>query len=388
MSEQKILKPILLLILLSSAVILLSYISTTLWGGKPEEIEPSAELVIDPSMTVMEFGMMNGIPNPVLKEVFGLVQRSDLDKSLSEFGLNKDEITDSVNKKLALNTESESKNWVKIFLKFALWISFMVVVFLLLRKGKINAKNRKYFYLVAIAIFGVFLGSDPNPMGTVKDAIVLLASKGVIFPPRLIALTVFLLLVFIANKFICSWGCHLGALQDLIFRLNRNKKDTKAFFKQYKLPFAVTNTIRIVFFVVFTIVAFLWAFDAVEWIDPFKIYNPSKIKIIGWIFLGLTLIGSLFVYRPWCHLFCPFGLAGWLVEKLAIFKIKVNYDTCISCEACSKACPSTVMDSILKQDKTIPDCFSCGVCQEVCPTKSISFSTGKRENVPIGKFVN
>jgi polyferredoxin len=264
----------------------------------------------------------------------------------------------------------------------------MLVVFLLLRKGKINAKNRKYFYLTAIVIFGVIMGSDPNPMGTVKDAIVLLASKGVIFPPRLIALTVFLLMVFIANKFICSWGCHLGALQDFIFRFNRNKKDTKALFKQYKIPFVITNTIRIVFFVVFTTVAFLWAFDAVEWIDPFKIYNPSKIKIVGWVFLGLILIGSLFVYRPWCHLFCPFGLAGWLVEKLAIFKIKVNYNTCISCEACSKACPTNVMDSILKQDKTIPDCFSCGVCLEVCPTKSISFSAGKREKVPVGKFDN
>ena len=34
----------------------------------------------------MEFGQVNNIPNPVLKEVFGLVQRSDLDKSISEFG--------------------------------------------------------------------------------------------------------------------------------------------------------------------------------------------------------------------------------------------------------------------------------------------------------------
>ena len=120
MSEQKILKPILLLIIVSSAVVLLSYISTTFWGGKPEEIKPSAELVIDQSMTVIEFGQINSIPNPVLKEVFGLVQRSDLDKNLSTFGLDKNEITDSVNKKLALNNYAFLIN---IFIYFYVYVS-------------------------------------------------------------------------------------------------------------------------------------------------------------------------------------------------------------------------------------------------------------------------
>ncbi len=69
-------------------------------------------------------------------------------------------------------------------------------------------------------------------MGTIKDAIALFGAKGVIFPPRMIALTVFLLLVVLANKFICAWGCQVGTLQDLIFRLNRNKLDTKGSLRQ------------------------------------------------------------------------------------------------------------------------------------------------------------
>lgn len=85
-------------------------------------------------------------------------------------------------------------------------------------------------------------------MGTIKDAITLYASKGVIFPPRMIALTVFLLMVLVANKFICSWGCQAGVLQDLVFRLNRNNKDTKGIIRQYKPSFLVTNSFRILFF--------------------------------------------------------------------------------------------------------------------------------------------
>ncbi len=110
--------------------------------------------------------------------------------------------------------------------------------------------------------------------------------------------------------------------------------------------------------------------------------------VYGAVFTGAILILSLFTYRPWCmFFFCPFGLVGWLVEKVSIFNIKVDYDSCIACNKCSKECPSTVMDAILKQDKAvIPDCFSCGICVEVCPTDSVSFKSGKRSKVPEGKF--
>ncbi|MCI5127665.1 MAG: 4Fe-4S dicluster domain-containing protein, partial [Candidatus Electrothrix sp. AUS3] len=69
-----------------------------------------------------------------------------------------------------------------------------------------------------------------------------------------------------------------------------------------------------------------------------------------------------------------------------IFKVKVNYDTCVACQACTKACPSTAMEAILKREKTIPDCFSCGSCIDVCPTGSVQFRAGKRVKPPEGKF--
>jgi len=69
--------------------------------------------------------------------------------------------------------------------------------------------------MAAVCVFGIIPGSDPSPMGTVKDAIVLLDLKGMIFPPRLIAFGIFLLMVILANKYICSWGCRFGTLQDL-----------------------------------------------------------------------------------------------------------------------------------------------------------------------------
>ena len=243
-------------------------------------------------------------------------------------------------------------------------------------------------YAVSITIFGIILGSDPSAMGTVKDAIALYASKGVIFPPRMIALAAFLLMVLLANKFICSWGCQAGVLQDMIFRLNRNDKDTIGIIRQHKPSFLVTNTFRVVFFTLFTLAAFLWSVDIIEYVDLFKVYKPAALGVFGIGFVGLLLAISLFIYRPWCHLFCPFGLVGWLVEKISIFKIKVNYDNCISCEACAKACPSTVMNAILKRENVIPDCFACANCIDVCPTDSVCLAAGKRDLPPEGKFAD
>lgn len=360
-------------------VVVTSSLSVNMWGEKEEVNADDIQLQMTSAMTVAEFGEINALSRPLLKEVFKLDTPDQLQQPITGFGMSLQQISTKVNKNHALAAEDATKNWFKIPLKFALWFLFLSVCLLLLKK-KINKMSRIVMYALGFTVFGVILGADPSPMGTVKDAIVLYASKGVIFKPRLIAFAVFTLTVVLANKFICSWGCQLGTLQDFIFRLNRNAKDDgQGRLPQYKIPFAVSNTVRVVFLVALTWIAFTWAYDITREIDPFKIFNPTKMSVIGWLFAPGLLLLSLMVYRPWCHLFCPFGLTGWLFEKLSLFKIKVNYSKCISCHACEKACPSPVMGAILNRDKiVIPDCFSCGNCIEACPTDAVEFAFGKR----------
>ena len=64
-------------------------------------------------------------------------------------------------------------------------------------------------------------------------------------------------------------------------------------------------------------------------------------------------------------------------REASIFRIKVDYHKCDACGACAKACPSTVMDAILKKDRITPDCFACGNCIESCPTDAIAFTASR-----------
>jgi NAD-dependent dihydropyrimidine dehydrogenase PreA subunit len=363
-----------------------SIVSSKLWGGKPEAVRHPASIDILPGMTVGEFATANGLPEPLAMKFFNLRDRAGLAKPLDDFGP-PDRIAAMVKKKSALAAEHATKNWVKIPVKFLLWIVFLTVVFTLSRKGRIGEGTRGRLLFLSVVVFGVVLGADPGPMGTVKDAVFLFATAHAVFPPRMIALCVFLIMVLLANKYICAWGCQAGTLQDVVYRINQAGPARTVLGGRYKPPFVLSNTVRLLFFLAFTGISFAWGIDIIDPVDPFKIFNPLHNGIAGGLFLGGLLISSLFVYRPWCHFFCPFGLVGWIIEKISRVRIIVDYDACIACGKCAEACPTTVMGAILKADKkTIPDCFACDSCRNACPTGAVSFSTGKRTLPPTGHF--
>ena len=62
-------------------------------------------------------------------------------------------------------------------------VAAIAVFFLVFKKQKISRRLRLGALFVSVVIFGVVLGADPSPMGTVKDAIHLFATAGAVFPP-------------------------------------------------------------------------------------------------------------------------------------------------------------------------------------------------------------
>jgi len=361
-------------ILLAAVVIVLSLTSVSLWGvGKRETTKRAAPISYEPDMSVGRFAEINGIARPTLKKILGLQSRDDLARPLRAFAVTKEELLRELGKDEALRHEEENKNWVKIPVKFALWLAMLAVMFVMLSRRAVTARRRRLLYGTAVFMFGVVLGADPSPMGPIKDTVALYGARGIVFKPRIAALGVFLGSILVCGKLICGWGCQFGAMQDLVFRLGAGRAPRVP----RKPPFALANGVRAAFFAVFCLMALGLGHDIIEPIDPFKLYKPAGLSLTGAAFLAGILAAAFFIYRPWCHFLCPFGLAGWLAERAALARIRVDKRTCTGCRACARACPSTAMDGLLDGQKLPPDCYACGACLESCPNGAVYYGASK-----------
>jgi polyferredoxin len=329
-----------------------------------KEVPPS---VVRMDMTIDALAAANGVDAATLLKGLKIADNpANRAATIAALGLNETAVKDVVRKAMVLSTEESTKDWRKILLKFVLWWTMVVAGIWLLVKNRVTAKLRNKFLLLSVIVFGVLLGSDPSPMGTVKDAIVLYGAEKTIFPPRIIAFVVFTTMVIVGNKMICGWGCQFGTLQDWLYQISPINK-------RIKLPFVVSNSIRTAVFIVATIVAFWIPFDLIGAVDPFKIFAPTMIGMVSGAFIFLMLIMSLFIYRPWCTLACPFGLTGWLFERFSWFRVRLNRETCISCGACRRACPSQHMNGLQDGVKHPGDCYSCAACLQICPVGALRY---------------
>lgn len=252
---------------------------------------------------------------------------------------------------------------------------FPILGFILLKKRILTPSTRRWVLFSLLLLAGTILPVAPNPVDSLQQVFNIFISEHSHGLPGVIgALTVGLF----ANKIACGWACQLGALQDLIFRFNRNKKDNKGLFKQYKVPFKVSNPIRIIFTALVVFAAMVLAVDVYTPVDPMFVFDPTLLGMLGLVVVVFVLLASLFIYRPWCYFFCPFGLLGWLAEKYSMYKIRIDRSVCTSCQVCAKACPSNTMEAILNEKKTVPDCFMCGSCISACPKKAVHFDRSKK----------
>jgi len=340
-----------------------------LWGGTSAEEIRIGESLVDTMLTVSEIAQANGIPEAKLLKGLQLEPAAATLK-LFQTGRSAWQASSVIRKIKVVQVTEKAKDWRLILFKFALWVGSLTVATVLLIKRRVSAKLRLIWMAGTAILFGFILGSDPNPMGTVKDAIILYGKEGVIFPPRMIALAVFLLFVLISNKSICGWGCHFGALQDAVNFIP---------VKKIKLPFWLTNVFRAIVLISIILAVLGWGIDWVGMVDPFKVFNlsPSDMGFWGIMFVSFILLMSLLVYRPWCLLFCPFGLVGWMAERFSFLRPRIRRDGCLKCMNCVKSCPTHAMNGIYNDRKLRADCFACGACIKACPAKIISWSKYK-----------
>ncbi|MFA7361160.1 MAG: 4Fe-4S binding protein [Candidatus Kapaibacterium sp.] len=280
--------------------------------------------------------------------------------------------------------DHENMQSKKGFLDFLLSIKYLAV-FIVAAVGitaiwmnKLSFKVRLILMSVSFLMFGVitifapWLFITPSP--------VCASTKPFLYglrPQFLATLSVIGVMSLVVGKGFCGTVCPVGALQELLYRIPLFMK-----LKQIKVPFKITNTVRIALFILFLIVAFAFAtstyfyynlFDLIHW--EFEMQWIEFIQFM--IFLVIVLSVSLFSYRPFCYFICPMGLYTWVLEHTAPLKVRVNKDVCNSCGACEKASPCNAVTGIVEGNKLRADCHLCGDCIKSCSQSALYFGLKK-----------
>ena len=178
----------------------------------------------------------------------------------------------------------------------------------------------------------------------------------------------------------CGWICPLGFIQDLMHNLSAwiqkhsvpLRKAVRSLGQRGRSTWAFLD--KYLRFVKYGVLVWAVTGAAIYGLMVFRDYDPwsALINITEWTFtpglviLGLTLVGSLFVERPWCRYACPLGAISGLLGKLSPIYIKREADACTSCKICSKTCPMGLEVHTVTTITSV-DCISCLECVDECP---------------------
>jgi len=272
-----------------------------------------------------------------------------------------------------------SMGFFDVWMLSRIWVSaiFCLAGLALLMKVWVTRRVRLLFLPVIFFVFGVLwvlplgwftdeMSPHPSPLCAITKPF-LFARAGFEVPVVFFAvLAAFAILSVVGNKLFCGWVCPVGAAQELCHRIPLPDR------MKVKLPFAATNTIRVVLFAAFIGVLILAGVSIYDYANPFEMLHWSY-ELGALVALIATLAAGLFIFRPFCYLICPLGLMTWLLEHVSIAKVRIDRDACTECDICVDESPCPSVRAILDGKASRPDCHACGRCIESCPEGALKF---------------
>lgn len=273
-----------------------------------------------------------------------------------------------------------SMEFFEVFLLPRVWVGavFCLIGMGLMVKSWVHRRLRLIMLGTIFSFFGILpvlplgrfawgMGLHPSPVCAITKPFLFL-NAGRPVPVIFLAIVVFIsMFSIIGNKLFCGWACPIGAIQEAFNHFSLSRK-----FK-FVLPFKATNTVRIIISIAFFTFVFITGLSLYDYLNPFHFLH-WRFETTSIVALLITLMASVFFFRPFCHMVCPIGLFTWVLERFSLVKIKVNRNTCKDCKLCMKKSSCPAVESILEERKYRPDCFACGRCIEMCPEKALGFS--------------
>jgi tetratricopeptide (TPR) repeat protein/NAD-dependent dihydropyrimidine dehydrogenase PreA subunit len=239
-------------------------------------------------------------------------------------------------------------------------------------------------FMIAHIIQWRFMGKTISPiepsetMHTLQKGFV---NAGFIF------FTLAILATLIFGRFVCGWGCHILALQDLCGWLLKKMGLHPKPFRSRLLVYV--PLVAALYMFVWPTAYRLFSNPAHEPIIP-KFTNhlvttnfwqtfPSVAVAIPFLFICGFMTVYFLGQKGFCTYACPYGGFFGLADKFSPGKIRVT-SACNQCGHCTATCTSNVLvHAEVKQYGMVvdPGCMKCMDCVSVCPNDALYFGFGK-----------
>jgi NAD-dependent dihydropyrimidine dehydrogenase PreA subunit len=229
-------------------------------------------------------------------------------------------------------------------------------------KYRLVRNSRGLILLASIIYLGFVRGACPCMIMSLHQVILFILGNPVTFISMLWFLGLVVVTYFFGKTW-CGWLCHLGALQDVLFRAPGRKwlttEKSQRIIKYIQIGLLVVLIVQLVITRSIIFVKY----------DPFKVaYNLFSSNITGYILLVLLLVSSVLIYRPFCRIACPVGLLlGWVTKISGAKKLVIAESGCSNCKSCVRSCKQQAIHSVDAKIKiNTEDCILCGDCIGTC----------------------
>jgi polyferredoxin len=177
------------------------------------------------------------------------------------------------------------------------------------------------------------------------------------------------------QKSFCSWMCPVGTISESLWKLGR-----KIFGRNPGINRWIDYPLRSIKYLL--LLFFLWSIFAMDTeslrVFLYSPYNKMADVKMYLFFADITrfalwtlvilVVLSVVIKNFWCRYLCPYGALLGISSWLSPLKITRNASTCIDCELCTKACPSSI--KVHNATRVVSDeCTGCLECSEACPVK-------------------
>ncbi len=221
------------------------------------------------------------------------------------------------------------------------WIDLGVFTVALSLASWLAVKRRSrraifWLMLFSLAYFGFYKQGCVCPIGSTQNVALSLFNPHYAVP---LTVTLFfvlpLLFALFFGRVFCSSVCALGAIQDLVILkpigLSRNLTTALSV-----IPYAYLG-LAVLFAIVNT--SFLICrFD--PFIGFFRFGGNAPYIIMG----GAFLLVGMFVARPYCRFFCPYGALLGLMSRFSRRHVAITPTNCVNCRLCEVSCPFDYID--------------------------------------------